>query len=158
MKTKPEVQELFNIENPFYEKWKVGRPSKKAIEKRNKYWMYYNSKIKILRLTLKKEPFDVMVTGEKKCEYRNPSKWIYSRLYNKMGMPKHYDFVEFTNGYGKGKPMFLCEYKGFIQLSHGIHTEPYSNGFHIGFLTETTIQINLGKVLLTNKNQKQNAN
>lgn len=153
-KYKQTTPELFNIENPFYEKWGVGRPSKKAIDKRNKYWMYYNSKIKILRLTLKKEPFDVMVTGEKRYEFRNPSKWIFSRLYNKMGMPIHYDFVEFTNGYGKGKPMFLCEYKGFIQLSHGIHTEPYSNGFHIGFLPSGTVQIELGKILITNKNKK----
>lgn len=30
--------ELFNIENPYYEKWKVGRPSFKALEKRALYW------------------------------------------------------------------------------------------------------------------------
>lgn len=30
--------ELFNIENPYYEVWKVGRPSNKALEKRALYW------------------------------------------------------------------------------------------------------------------------
>jgi hypothetical protein len=30
--------ELFNIDNPYYEVWKVGRPSKIALEKRKKYW------------------------------------------------------------------------------------------------------------------------
>lgn len=32
--------ELFNNENPFYERWKVGRPSFKALEKRASYWKY----------------------------------------------------------------------------------------------------------------------
>lgn len=32
--------ELFNIENPYYEKWKPGRPSKKALYKRKKYWEF----------------------------------------------------------------------------------------------------------------------
>ena len=39
--------ELFNIENPYYEKWSVGRPSKRALEKRSKYWRwekYYTDK------------------------------------------------------------------------------------------------------------------
>lgn len=40
--------ELFNNSNPYYEKWKPGRPSKAAIEKRAKYWQWEkieNSKI-----------------------------------------------------------------------------------------------------------------
>ncbi len=32
--------ELFNIDNPYYEKWKPGRPSKEARAKRNKYWRW----------------------------------------------------------------------------------------------------------------------
>ncbi len=32
--------ELFNNENPYYEKWKPGRPSKKALDKRAKYWRW----------------------------------------------------------------------------------------------------------------------
>lgn len=32
--------ELFNIENPYYEKWKPGRPSKKSLYKRAKYWEF----------------------------------------------------------------------------------------------------------------------
>ena len=35
-----------------------------------------------LYLTLKKKPFDIMISGEKKFEYRNNSKWIESRLIN----------------------------------------------------------------------------
>ena len=32
--------ELFNIENPYYEKWKPGRPSFKALAKRQQYWKH----------------------------------------------------------------------------------------------------------------------
>lgn len=39
-KYKQTTPELFNIENPFYEKWGVGRPSKKALQKRANYWEY----------------------------------------------------------------------------------------------------------------------
>jgi hypothetical protein len=34
--------ELFNNSNPYYEKWKPGRPSKAAIAKRKMYWLYEN--------------------------------------------------------------------------------------------------------------------
>ena len=32
--------ELFNIENPYYEVWKVGRPSFAKISKRQQYWKH----------------------------------------------------------------------------------------------------------------------
>jgi hypothetical protein len=69
--------------------------------------------VKTLHLTLHKAAFDVMVTGEKKLEFRTPSKWINSRLFNKDGTKKHYDYIKFTNGYGSDKPYFVCEFKGF---------------------------------------------
>ncbi len=50
---------------------------------------------RILHLTLSKMPFEVMVTGEKSTEYREPSKWILSRLQG-----KDYDLIKFVNGYG----------------------------------------------------------
>lgn len=102
---------------------------------------------KILKLSLKSSPFEVMVSGEKKYEFRNPSDWILSRLYNKDGSLKLYDQIEFTNGYGSKRPSFICYYKGFTTLTHGIHTEPYSNGFHIGFLPSGTIKIELGDII-----------
>jgi len=58
----------------------------------------------ILHLSIKKEPFEVMVTGEKDIEVRKISTWIDSRLFNKNGSKKHYDLVKFTNGYGKSRP------------------------------------------------------
>ena len=38
---------------------------------------------KTLHLNINKTPFEIMVTGEKPEEYRKPTKWIISRLYNK---------------------------------------------------------------------------
>mgnify|MGYP003457378753 FL=1 len=34
--------ELFNIENPYYEVWKVGRPSFVKIARRQQYWKQEN--------------------------------------------------------------------------------------------------------------------
>lgn len=85
---------------------------------------------KVLKLTLKKEPFDVMVTGEKSTEYRHPSDWIVSRLMEKKGGFKKYDFVLFTNGYGSDKPYFIAEYletyQNVIRKSY-----EYSNGMTV---------------------------
>ena len=63
--------------------------------------------IRVLKLTLNKEWFDLMISGKKKVEYRLPSNWIISRL------QKEYDLIKFINGYGSDKPYFICEYKGF---------------------------------------------
>ena len=70
---------------------------------------------KTLLLTLKKNPFELMITGRKTEEYRQKSKWIESRL-----VGKEYEFVRFQNGYSKNSPYFICEYHGYIeQLSQG---------------------------------------
>lgn len=85
---------------------------------------------KTLYLSLKKSPFEVMVTGEKTNEYREPSQWIKSRLYDKNGNPKHYDEIRYTNGYGPDKPYFVTDF-------YGGHTNiitqsiEYSNGFRV---------------------------
>ena len=79
----------------------------------------------MLKLTLKKKWFDVMVTGEKSSEYREMGKWIESRLFNKDGSIREYDFVKFTNGYGSTRPSFICRYGGF-QISPYVEKK-YSN-------------------------------
>ncbi|MBC7766554.1 hypothetical protein H7Y21_00985 [Arenimonas sp.] len=94
---------------------------------------------KILYLTLKKPQFQVTVSGEKKSEFRRPSKWILSRVLNKQ-----YDFVKFTNGYGSDKPSFRCEFKGWK------YAEPkryvYSNGLVVN-TDSNYIEIVLGCIL-----------
>ena len=62
-----------------------------------------------LRLLLRRSPFDVMATGEKKVKYREPSKYIVSRLYHRVtNAEKRYEIIEFTNGYNKMDPQFIC--------------------------------------------------
>ena len=103
--------------------------------------------MRVLKLTLSKKPFEVMVTGEKDREYRRPSKWILSRLLN-----KEYDVVEFTNGYGKDKPRFTCEYRGYL-ISASERSITFSNGLALDVKSGDVV-ILLGKVIsVENYNQ-----
>lgn len=85
---------------------------------------------KILKLTVHREAFEVMVTGEKFLEFREPTDWIKSRLFDKDGKPKQYDFIELTNGYGNHRPQFTAEYVGFYEKTHD-HIFKFSNGLHV---------------------------
>ncbi len=85
--------------------------------------------MRILYLTLKKAPFEVMVTGEKNFEIREKSKWIESRLFDEKGYMRYYDAIKFVNGYGKDKPYFMARYLGCGPgVCCGKH---FSNGFYL---------------------------
>jgi hypothetical protein len=89
-----------------------------------------------------------MVTGEKDEEFRKEGKWIESRLIDRAdgerpAVGRHYDAVEFTNGYGPTRPRFLVEYKGFDFLPYVYRK--YSNGLIVD--TGMSWRINLGKIL-----------
>ena len=107
---------------------------------------------RVLRLTLHKKAFEVMVTGEKTEEYRKPSVWINSRLYQKKTLgkflyhePKEYDLVIFTNGYGKDKPYFIAQMINHSPSNH--HAEYcYSNGLQVEVTPGMHI-IKLGNIL-----------
>lgn len=97
---------------------------------------------KILHLTLSKKPFEVMVTGEKTTEYRNPSQWIISRLEG-----KDYDFVKFVNGYGQDKPYFIAKFRGW-ESEIKPHTIEYSNGLKVKS-DKGTVKIYVGQIVDT---------
>lgn len=105
---------------------------------------------RVLRLTLCIKPFEVMVTGEKKVEYRKPSPWIKSRLFSrtKTGIKfKTYDVVYFTNGYGKHRPYFIAEFSFFTNISHvSKKQEIYSNGLVVDIENGDFI-IGIGQIL-----------
>lgn len=86
--------------------------------------------MKTLYLTLNKKAFEVMVTGEKQVEYRRQSGWIKSRLFDKNGNPKKYDYVQFRNGYKKNSPCFSAGYLGVKQAILP-HKKIYSNGLEV---------------------------
>lgn len=107
---------------------------------------------KILNLTLYKSAFEVMVTGEKRFEFRKPGKWINSRLFNKDGSKKGYDLIKFTNGYGNDKPYFVCKYLGF-GYEYGLFK--YSNGLEIDVSNDFAIKcgeiVEIGNYILKNE-------
>lgn len=63
--------------------------------------------MKILNLTLKKQWFDMIKSGEKTEEYREIKPYWNTRLLN-----QEYDFILFRNGYDKDSPEILIECKG----------------------------------------------
>jgi hypothetical protein len=101
--------------------------------------------VKTLYLNIKKQPFEVMFTGEKNREYRKPSKWIESRLFNKDGSVRNYDVVKVTLGYGNTKPHFIAKYINVIQTSIA-HSVSYSNGLNVE-VEENDYQILLGEII-----------
>jgi len=70
--------------------------------------------MKILHLTLKKRWFDMILSGEKKEEYREIKPYWEGRLYNKS-----FDIVRFKNGYSKNVPTFDIECIR-IRIGYGI--------------------------------------
>ena len=94
---------------------------------------------RVLRLTLKRRWFDMIASGEKKEEYREPGKWILSRLEG-----KEYDLIEFKNGYGPNVPTMEVEYLGW---SIDFGRLDWGAGF------DELVVIRLGKVLKTENYQ-----
>jgi hypothetical protein len=104
----------------------------------------------ILKLPLEKEPFQVMVTGEKKEEFRKNKKWMTSRLIDgSTGQPKPLKFIRFTNGYGNDKPYFICEYSGFTRVGSDFTPRTYSNGLVVSDVQEGDYIIHCGNIVET---------
>jgi len=99
-----------------------------------------------LVMILKKDPFLVMKSGEKKYEYRENTKYWRSRLYKKDGTLKEFAYVEFSNGYQKDRPQFKCEFLGFDIVQEVCET--YSTGFKVNYpeKEEGYIRIKLGEI------------
>ena len=100
-----------------------------------------------LIMILKKEPFAVMKTGEKKYEYRDNSKYWKSRLYKKDGTLKDFKNVEFSNGFQKDRPQFTCEFLKFDIVNEV--NEVYSTGFKVNYpySEDGYFRIHLGEII-----------
>ena len=69
--------------------------------------------MKVLHLNLKKKWYDMILSGEKKEEYREIKSYWVKRLADITTLsPLGYDLIEFRNGYGKDASRFRIEYKG----------------------------------------------
>jgi hypothetical protein len=120
----------------------VPKPEPKAKAKPNTM-----KNIQTLHLTLKQPWFNLMLTGEKTKEYRDPSKWIMSRLFWEQNLyfPKKFDKIRFANGYGAHRPWFEVEFLGVNKaiLKETLH---YTTGDTLELYGEFLV-IRLGKVL-----------
>jgi len=65
--------------------------------------------MKILHLNLYRKYFDQILKGEKIIEYRDITAYWSKRLEG-----KHYDVIQFRNGYAKEAPTMIVEYKGIV--------------------------------------------
>ena len=65
--------------------------------------------MKILHLNLYRKYFDAILKGEKTIEYRDITPYWSKRLEG-----RHYDVIQFRNGYAKVAPVMIVEYKGMI--------------------------------------------
>lgn len=103
------------------------------------------SKFKVLFFNLKLEPFNVMVTGEKKIEYRDKGNYWDKRLTIQDGTPKSFDYVKFRHAYDSKNPFFICRYEG-LKTVKNIHVK-YSTGFETNF-DEEKWGVILGEIVL----------
>ena len=103
---------------------------------------------KILRLTLCRKWFDMFADGTKDEEYREIKPFWISRLIVKNSSQfKQFDYVEFTNGYGKHRPRLMFECEG-IRIGPGheeIGGNPHCNQFVITVGAEVT-RVNFDKL------------
>ncbi len=67
----------------------------------------------VLKIVIRKEPFDLIASGKKKIEYREVKPFWHSRLYDVNGKKRHYDSIEFINGYNVDAKRMVAKYEGF---------------------------------------------
>lgn len=72
---------------------------------------------KILHLTLKKQWFDMIASGEKREEYRETKLYWRQRLEDGDQF-KHYDVIKFRNGYKSDSPAMFVRLVG-IEIGIG---------------------------------------
>ena len=118
--------------------------------------------MKVLHLTLKKKWFDMILSGEKKEEYREIKEYWWMRLVQcgetckpypapfevlppqewKMIMPKEYDTVIFKNGYSKNAPEMEVELK---EIKIGVPIAEWTDDDYL----KNYFTLSLGKILST---------
>lgn len=68
----------------------------------------------ILHLNLHREFFDAIARKKKRIEYRKQSPYWRKRLED-----RHYDAIQFRNGYAKDAPEMLVEFRGLRRYGKG---------------------------------------
>lgn len=131
------TKEVYLLRFDGEEEWRENIPAEDWIQ---------DTEVKVLTLVLKGQWYDLMVTGEKTMEFREPTKWIKSRLIDKLGNPRKYKFVKFVRTYERNAPYFLCLYEGFGRGYNNTYTFKSSPGLEIKVNPEDFVLF-LGKVV-----------
>ncbi|PPZ92792.1 hypothetical protein C3729_01940 [Cloacibacterium normanense] len=105
-----------------------------------------------LFLTIKTVYLYHMKSGEKTVEYRDPSDFIFSRLYddyskNNFSKPKKYSHILFQAGYNPDSPRMLVELKGW---SHKGQNHPENLDTRGHDIDDWCVNLVLGKILYEN--------
>jgi len=91
----------------------------------------------VLHLTIKEPYFSEIKNGTKVFEYREYKEYWTKRLENKEGGFKHFDSIQFRNGYSKNAPMLKVEFCGISIIKQRISL----------FKRAKVYQISLGKII-----------
>jgi len=77
--------------------------------------------MQVLKIVIRKEPFDEIASGKKKIEYREVKPFWQSRLYDDKGKKRLYDNIEFINGYNIDAKRMVTKYEGFDKKGELYH-------------------------------------
>lgn len=105
---------------------------------------------RILTYVVNAAAYEVMVTGEKKEEFRQSTAWNRCRLYANphSSTRRRYELVCICRGY-RADEKFLAEYLGFNVVKQVCKT--YSNGLRVHFRSakagDVMYQIKLGRIV-----------
>ena len=74
-----------------------------------------------LKVVIKREWFDQIAAKKKKIECRDVAPFWTCRLYDKYGMNRIYDSIEFINGYNSDARVLLTMFEGFQKKGELYH-------------------------------------
>jgi len=84
---------------------------------------------KVLHLNLYRKYFDQILNGKKTIEYREVTPYWSKRLDG-----RHYDVIQFRNGYAKVAPVMIVEFKG-MGIDNDVQGSRYA--IQLGNILET---------------------
>lgn len=74
-----------------------------------------------LKIIIKGEWFDLIALKKKKVENRKFTPFWISRLYDKEGKKREYDYIEFINGYNADARRMVTKFEGFNKKGDSLH-------------------------------------
>ena len=104
--------------------------------------------VQVLRLVLKRRPFEGMRSGEKTEEFHdNTAYWRSRMLDESTGRWRDFDYVEFSLGFHPTRQKFRARFVDITLVS--TVDRKYSNGLHVDFPFKRRryIKIRLGEIL-----------